>query len=82
MSEKDVNVLVNHLKIENFRLNSSVNFDMLKELGILKTGEQDFIRKGKNGGWIEVFDKELNKRADDWIAENLKSVGINFPKEI
>lgn len=45
-NDKQVATLVDHLSIENFRKNPSVNFDVLKDLGILKTGEQAFIRKG------------------------------------
>lgn len=45
-NDQQVAKLADHLSIENFRKNSSVNFDVLKDLGILKTGEQGFIRKG------------------------------------
>ncbi|XP_045478224.1 sulfotransferase 1B1-like [Harmonia axyridis] len=77
--EQELNTLQEHLKIEHFRNNSSVNFDVLKSLGILITGEQEFIRKGKNGGWKDKFDKDLNEKADRWIEENLKRTDLRFP---
>lgn len=69
----------NHLKIENFRKNNSVNFDALKYLNILNNGEQGFVRKGKNGGWKDDFSPELEKRANRWITENLKKTDLRFP---
>ncbi|KAJ8939807.1 hypothetical protein NQ318_012807 [Aromia moschata] len=71
--------LENHLKIENFRNNSSVNFDLLKNLGILVDNEESFVRRGKTGGWRNYFDEKLNDRADKWIALNLKHTDIKFP---
>lgn len=38
--------LCEHLSIENFKNNKSVNYDVMKELGISVSGEQGFIRKG------------------------------------
>lgn len=72
--------LENHLKIENFRNNKSVNYDVLRELGILVQGEQDYVRKGKTKGWRDYFDEDLNRRADLWIRENQKRVGVKFPE--
>lgn len=72
--------LENHLKIENFRNNKSVNYDVLKELGILVEGEEGYVRNGKTRGWRNYFDDDLNKRADLWIQENQKRVGITFPE--
>lgn len=72
--------LENHLKIENFRNNKSVNYDVLKELGILVQGEEGYVRNGKTRGWRNYFDDDLNKRADLWIQNNQKRVGITFPE--
>lgn len=74
-----MDTLENHLKIENFRNNKSVNFDVLKQLGILNNGEEGFVRKGENGGWKNDFTPELSKRADKWIEENLKNTDLRFP---
>lgn len=54
---------------------------MLKELGILVQGEQDYVRKGKTRDWRNYFDEDLNKRADQWIQENQKLVGVKFPDD-
>ncbi|XP_077296310.1 sulfotransferase 4 isoform X3 [Arctopsyche grandis] len=78
--EQQIEKLSQHLIIDNFRNNASVNYDVLKDLGILNSGEQAFIRKGKNGGWSEEFTQELSEQADTWIAENLKDTDLRFPK--
>ncbi|KAG5868879.1 hypothetical protein JTB14_028109 [Gonioctena quinquepunctata] len=78
-SEEQYHILENHLRIDNFRKNKSVNTDHLKDLGILIRNEKGFIRSGKTGGWKTYFDEEMNSRADRWIAENLKSWDLQFP---
>lgn len=75
-----MDLLENHLKIENFRSNSSVNYDVLKRLGFLVKGEESFVRKGKTGSWQDMFGSELSKEADEWIEEKLKETDIIFPK--
>lgn len=80
LDEDELDGLVDHLKIENFRKNKSVNYDVLEELGILKKGEQGFVRKGKIEGWREYFKGELNERADKWIQDHIEKIGIRFPK--
>ncbi|KAJ8981898.1 hypothetical protein NQ317_007290 [Molorchus minor] len=72
-------VLENHLKIENFKNNKSVNSDLCKRLGIFAKEEQGFVRKGEIGGWKDYFDEKLNGKADQWIQENLKDTDIVFP---
>ncbi|KAK9883283.1 hypothetical protein WA026_001467 [Henosepilachna vigintioctopunctata] len=80
-TDAEINTLEKHLQIDNFRMNKSVNFDILKKLGILKSGEEDFVRKGKNGDWKNHFDQELNKEADEWIEDNLKYTDLKFPTQ-
>lgn len=80
LDEEELESLEDHLRIENFRKNSSVNYDILKELGILVQGEQGFVRNGKTDGWKEYFKGELNDRANKWIADNLKNTDIRFPE--
>lgn len=48
VTEKNMVDLCNHLEINNFRNNPSVNFDILKQVGIQVEGEQAFVRKGKS----------------------------------
>lgn len=77
---EELDKLENHLKIDNFRNNKSVNFDVYKQIGILRGGEASFIRKGKTGDWRDYFTYELNARADKWIEENLKTTSLRFPE--
>ncbi|CAH0564264.1 unnamed protein product [Brassicogethes aeneus] len=79
-SKNELDILEEHLKFDNFQNNKSVNMDVYKRVGILKSGEQGFIRKGKSGGWKDYFTQELNKKADKWIEENLKTTDLTFPQ--
>lgn len=76
-NSEDYETLEEHLKIENFKHNTSVNCQYLKDLNVLK--EHNFVRAGKTGGWRSYFDDELNTRADKWIQENIKDNDIEFP---
>ncbi|CAG9783938.1 unnamed protein product [Diatraea saccharalis] len=78
-SDEEVTRLCDHLSIENFKNNKSVNYDVMKELGISVSGEQSFIRKGKAGGWRDHFDEEMTLQAEQWIAENLRDTDLRFP---
>ncbi|KAJ8913236.1 hypothetical protein NQ315_016179 [Exocentrus adspersus] len=78
-SDSEYETLAEHLDIENFRRNKSVNLDNIKGLGVLISGEEGFVRNGKCGGWKDYFDEELNARADRWIDENLKDTDLKFP---
>ncbi|XP_026329538.1 sulfotransferase 1C4-like [Hyposmocoma kahamanoa] len=78
-SEDEIAKLRDHLSIDNFKKNKSVNYDVMKELGILIPGEQGFIRKGKAGGWRDYFDEEMTAQADRWIADNLRNTDFRFP---
>jgi hypothetical protein len=46
LEDKQVSTLTNCLHIKNFRNNSAVNFDVLRNIGLLNDGEEAFIRKG------------------------------------
>ncbi|XP_063620495.1 luciferin sulfotransferase-like [Cydia splendana] len=78
-SDEEIAKLCEHLSIDSFKNNKSVNYDVMKELGILIPGEQGFIRKGKAGGWRDYFDEEMTQQADRWIADNLKDSDFRFP---
>lgn len=81
-SHEEYEALARHLDIDSFRKNKSVNFDILKNLGVFISGEEAFVRKGKSGGWRDYFDEELNDRADRWIEENLKDTDLRFTSTI
>ncbi|KAJ2951136.1 hypothetical protein O0L34_g5525 [Tuta absoluta] len=79
-NQEQIAKLCDHLSIENFKKNKSVNSDELKELnGPLVTGEQSFIRKGKVGGWRDYFNEELMQQAETWMEENLRNTDFRFP---
>ncbi|CAH2086176.1 unnamed protein product [Euphydryas editha] len=78
-TEKQVKDLCEHLSIENFKVNKSVNYDVMRELGILQPGAATFIRKGKAGGWRDYFDDEMAAEADKWIGQNLRDTDFRFP---
>lgn len=46
LNEEQMSRLCDHLSIENFKNNKSVNYEDMRELGVLAKGES-FIRKGK-----------------------------------
>ncbi|CAK1581654.1 unnamed protein product [Parnassius mnemosyne] len=76
---EQIDKLCDHLNIDNFKNNKSVNYDLMRELGILISNEQSFIRKGKAGGWRDYFDEEMTIQADKWMAKNLRDTDLRFP---
>ncbi|EFN83859.1 Sulfotransferase 1C4 [Harpegnathos saltator] len=76
-TDEQLSKLVDYLDIKNFRDNKMVNNADLKNIGVMKHG--DFIRKGRNGEWKEVFTPEIAARADKWIETNLKDTDLRFP---
>jgi hypothetical protein len=46
LDDEQVSTLANHLDIKNFRNNPAVNYDLLRNIGLLNDGEESFIRKG------------------------------------
>ncbi|CAF4938696.1 unnamed protein product [Pieris macdunnoughi] len=71
-------VLCDHLDIKNFKYNASVNNDIMKELGMMYPKEE-FVRKGKSGGWRDYFDEEMIAQADKWMEDNLRDTDLRFP---
>lgn len=78
-TEDEYKSLEKHLQIDTFKHNKSVNFDSLKDLGILIKEEACFVRTGKIGGWKNYFNDELTHDANKWIKENLKQTSMRFP---
>jgi hypothetical protein len=46
LDDEQVSTLTSYLHIKNFRNNSAVNFDILRNIGLLNDGEEAFVRKG------------------------------------
>ncbi|XP_063225199.1 sulfotransferase 1C4-like [Bacillus rossius redtenbacheri] len=78
LSPRLVAQLANHLHIDNFRNNPSVTA-VFEIRGLVRQGEQGFIRNGKVGGNDGYFTPELNARANRWIRKNMLETGIQFP---
>ncbi|KAJ8725829.1 hypothetical protein PYW08_004012 [Mythimna loreyi] len=78
LNEEQMNRLCDHLSIENFKNNKSVNFEEMKNIGVLAKDET-FIRKGKTGGWRDYFDDEMTQQAERWIEDNLRDTDLRFP---
>ncbi|KAL3272509.1 hypothetical protein HHI36_013985 [Cryptolaemus montrouzieri] len=76
LDKKEIDKLENHLGFENFKKNPAVS----KALRDVDNNEVDFIRKGKVGGWTEYFTKKINNEANEWINENIRHIGIKWPK--
>ncbi|XP_052757531.1 sulfotransferase 1C4-like isoform X2 [Galleria mellonella] len=79
LTDDQVTRLCDHLHIDNFRKNKSVNLEMLKDIGYINKNDH-FIRKGKAGGWREYFDEEMTQQAERWMKDNLGGTGIHFPE--
>ncbi|KAJ8722503.1 hypothetical protein PYW07_003683 [Mythimna separata] len=78
-TEEHVTRLSQHLSIDSFRTNKSVNYDIMDELGLLNHGEEPYIRKGKAGGWRDHFDEDMTEQAERWIEDNLRDTDLRFP---
>ncbi|XP_013145970.1 PREDICTED: sulfotransferase family cytosolic 1B member 1-like [Papilio polytes] len=75
INEEQIEKLCDHLNIENFKKNKSVN---LEEVTKLANGNLSFIRKGQVGNWKEYFDEEMTQQAERWMADNLRDTDLTF----
>jgi len=76
-----VEKLVDHLDIKNFRKNPAVNMtDMAKMVGFM-SGPGNFVRSGKVGGWKEEFAdfKEVESELKAWLEDQLARSPVSFP---
>ncbi|SPP75763.1 sulfotransferase 1C4 [Drosophila guanche] len=78
-SAEDLDKLLDHLSIRNFRENKSVNMHEMASVGILNKNEAGFVRSGgedaKNGTHPQkefVDNPKLLKSANEWIEQNVK----------
>ncbi|CAH0560336.1 unnamed protein product [Brassicogethes aeneus] len=77
-TDAEIDRLVEHMKIDNFKKNESVNRDYF-DFRPQSDSDRNFVRKGKVGSHKELFSKELNERANNWIRENYKKTDMRFP---
>nr|CAD7434031.1 unnamed protein product [Timema monikensis] len=78
LSVKQMTDLATHLHIDNFRNNPAVS-PIFGLRGLVRQGEQAFIRTGKVGGNSDYFTPELNVQANHWIERNLQHTDLRFP---
>ena len=71
LSPDDLNKISHHLHIDQFKGNDSVNYETTKDMGFIRQGAAQFVRKGKTGDWKNHFSPELNDKIDQWIDKNL-----------
>lgn len=76
LNQNELYKLVDHLKFENFKKNPAVS----KNTKDADNNEVEFVRKGKVGGWKELFTVEMNEEADVFIEKKTREIGITWPK--
>ncbi|KAG8181897.1 hypothetical protein JTE90_026056 [Oedothorax gibbosus] len=76
LSEEEINQIADHCSFHNMSKNPNVNYQHWDDLGIRKTNESRFMRKGQIGDWKNYFSEEKNTLMDSWIDE--KFMNINF----
>lgn len=83
-TDQQLEQLKEHMQIENFKKNLSVNTGLKhEELGLIVENKRNqFIRNGKVGGYKEYFDEEMEKEAQQWISHNLKDTDLEFPVQL
>ncbi|KPJ21606.1 Sulfotransferase 1C4 [Papilio machaon] len=79
VTEEQIEKLCDHLKIDNFKKNKSVNLKDMQQIGVFST-KGSFIREGKVGGWTKYFDEAMTQQAEQWIEENLRDTDLRFPQ--
>lgn len=72
LNDDDLAPLMQHLNVENFKQNPSVN--MTKML-------KDFIRRGRVGGNPEMT-PSIAEKIDEWTDKQLMGTDLKFPYEL
>ncbi|KAJ6646746.1 Luciferin sulfotransferase [Pseudolycoriella hygida] len=78
LSDNDLPELMQHLNIKNFKQNESINIKLTEQY---RTGEWEFVRRGKVGGNPEIT-PEIAEKVDAWTEKRLKGTGIKFPHQL
>jgi len=55
LDDEKLSTLTSYLHIKNFRNNSAVNFDILRNIGLLNDGEAAFVRKGMETKYSKFY---------------------------
>ncbi|XP_018563734.1 estrogen sulfotransferase-like [Anoplophora glabripennis] len=80
LSDDQIDGLKDYLSIEKFKNNKSVNCTQMVKLGLAKDTNL-FIRRGRPGGWKELFDEEIEREFNELMDEKLKGTNLKFPEE-
>lgn len=78
LNDSDLPELMDHLNIENFKNNSSVNMDHVRKHIPTKW---DFVRSGKIGGHAEMT-PEIAEKIDEWTERQLFGSDLKFPHQL
>ncbi|XP_055641713.1 sulfotransferase 1E1 isoform X2 [Toxorhynchites rutilus septentrionalis] len=79
LSDADVLNLCEHLSIDNFKNNPSINGAELIDVGILNSSAQGFIRKGQVNSSTDELTDSIKQRIKAWTEENLSDTDLKFP---
>lgn len=82
MNEEQIAKLANHLSIENFHKNTSVNRQESRDIGLHNTSERSFVRSGKPSviRWQKEYTPEIVERVKSWMDKNLADTTLRFPE--
>lgn len=79
MSDADVQKLADHVHIDNFRNNKTINLASYAKY-VTEPNTEPFIRNGvTKTDWPDAYTPELIERARTWIANGLAGCDIEFP---
>ncbi|XP_044758929.1 uncharacterized protein LOC123316773 [Coccinella septempunctata] len=82
LTDEELRTLLDHVDIKKFKENKSLNNDHLVDAGLyVKNDNSSFIRKGKTGGWREIFNEEMNEEINKWFLDHVKEMpGFEIPE--
>ncbi|XP_071446819.1 uncharacterized protein [Hetaerina americana] len=77
INEEQIEKMIDHLKIDNFRIYPSMNVKKTLQ-GMLDDTKPGFFRQGKSGTWRNEFSPEVNAKADEWIKSHEEKTDLKF----
>ncbi|KPJ17661.1 Sulfotransferase 1C4 [Papilio machaon] len=76
-----------YTKEQKDKLNDYLQFDNMKNKSPFVSSEDEkkdselkFMRKGKSGGWVQYFDDQMKKEAEEYMKKYLMCTKLQFPK--
>ncbi|XP_058451745.1 luciferin sulfotransferase [Malaya genurostris] len=79
LTDDEVSRLSEHLSVESFKKNPSINGEELTAARILNTDVQGFIRNGQVNSTEKEMTPEIMERIRVWTEENLRGSDFKFP---